>query len=454
MDRREPPNLAHLRVFRTVAEVGSASGAAVKLFRAQSAVTRALQELESWAGEPLFERRAAGMMMTPVARVLLKRANRVFHELDEVASWCHALQTGRRPAAERPLPAYLLNTRRLQLAVSLARHRHMPSAAHALGVSQPAVSSAIRILETGAGIRLFHRHARGVVLSSEGETFVLHVRRALNELRHVQDDLAAARGVIQGSVAIGALPLGRALILPSAIARLSVACPQVRVATDESAYETLVANLRAGDIDLVFGALRQDDPASGLLNEKLMTEELAVIARAGHPLAEARGLTLRQLAGAQWVLPRSNAPARATIDSVFTRQRLKPPQPTVETADLAIIRGLLLSTDMLAVQSAQQLHYECRSGELKILDIALADTRRDIGLIMRAGGTPSPAARVLIDLIREAARGLPPAPESESESAPSPARQAAASLRLTTSASGTVKQKCDMNPPMITFGSK
>ncbi|AJK50177.1 LysR family transcriptional regulator [Burkholderia plantarii] len=407
--RREPPNLAQLRVFRTIAEVGSASGAAARLHRAQSAITRSLQELEHWVGEKLFERRAAGMMMTPAARVVLKRADRVFHELEEVAAWCLALQNGRRPTTERPLPAYLLNTRRLQLTVSLARHRHMPSAAHALGISQPAVSSAIRILETGAGIRLFHRHARGLVLTTEGETFVLHIRRALNELRHIEDDLAAARGVIQGSVTIGALPLGRTLILPAAIARISAACPQVRISTDESAYETLVANLRAGDIDFVLGALRQDDPASGLVNEKLMSEELVVIARAGHPLASLQDLTLAQLVGAQWILPRPNAPARATIDGIFARQRLKPPQPTVETADLAVIRGLLLATDMLAVQSAQQLHYECRSGELKILDIALKGTRRDIGLIMRAGGTPSPAARVLIDCIREALRAMPSA---------------------------------------------
>ena len=52
---------------------------------------------------------------------------------------------------DNALPAYLLNTRRLQLFSTLARHRHMPSAAQTLGISQPAVSSAIRIMESGAG---------------------------------------------------------------------------------------------------------------------------------------------------------------------------------------------------------------------------------------------------------------------------------------------------------------
>ena len=84
------------------------------------------------------------------------------------------------------------------------------------------------------------------------------------------------RGSIQGSVTVGALPLGRTLILPEAIARVIGQYPGVRVVTDESAYETLVGSLRAGDVDFILGALRANDAASGLENERLMTEDLAM----------------------------------------------------------------------------------------------------------------------------------------------------------------------------------
>jgi LysR family transcriptional regulator of gallate degradation len=400
MDNHEPLNLAYLRAFRLVAQTGSATRAAAALFRAQSAVTRSLQELEASVGEALFERRSSGMLPTPAGRAVLQRCDRIFAELEELAQWCTARQSRRRPATGNALPAYLLNTRRLQLFSALARHRHMPSAAQTFGISQPAVSSAIRIMESGAGMQLFYRSPRGLLLTSEGETFLLHVRRALNELRHIPDDIAALHGSIQGYVTVGALPLGRTLILPEAIARVAARYPGVRIVTDESAYETLVAGLRAGDIDFVLGALRANDATSGLANERLMSEDLVVLARRGHPLANARGLTLRDLADTQWILPRSHAPARGLFESHFKRMRLKPPMPSVETADLAIIRGVLLHTDMLAVLSAQQLYYECESDQLVVLDITMQNTSRDIGLIVRAGGTPSPAARVLIDAIR------------------------------------------------------
>ena len=161
-----------------------------------------------------------------------------------------------------------------------------------------------------------------------------------------------------------------------------------------------MAGLRAGDIDFILGALRDNDATSGLKNERLMSEDMVVLVRRDHPLTHARDLTITGLRDAQWILPRSNAPARALFEAQFKRLKVKPPLPTVETADLAVIRGLLLGTDMAAALSAQQLHHEIQSGQLAVLDVPLHNTRRDIGLTMRAAGTPSPAARALIDAIR------------------------------------------------------
>src|SRR6516165_3165146 len=115
MDNRELLNLAYLRAFRLVAQTGSATRAAAALYRAQSAVTRSLQELEAAVGETLFERRASGMLVTPAGRAVLQRCERIFAELEALAQWCAARQMRRRPAAQPGVPAYLLSTRRLQL---------------------------------------------------------------------------------------------------------------------------------------------------------------------------------------------------------------------------------------------------------------------------------------------------------------------------------------------------
>jgi LysR family transcriptional regulator of gallate degradation len=204
-------------------------------------------------------------------------------------------------------------------------------------------------------------------------------------------------------------------MLPEAVARVVTRFPKVRVITDESAYEALVAGVRAGDIDFILGALRASDLASDLENERLMSENLVVLARHDHPLAKVRNLGLATIAAAQWILPRSHSPARGLFESLFRRMKLKPPMPTVESADLAVIRGPLLHTDMLAVMSAQQLSYECEAGLLAVLDVPMRETTRDIGLMTRVGSPPSSAARALIDAIRV---GVPQSPSGISQTKP------------------------------------
>ena len=171
-------NLARLRTFVEVAQQGSATRAAETLFRAQSAVTRAVQELEVELGAPLFERRTSGMLPTPTGKCVLVRATRVFDELHALARWCASRRERSRPLQPGALPSYLLGTRRLQILATLAQNRHMPSAARSAGVTQPAISHAIKTLEAGAGVRLFQRGGRGLSLTPEGEVFTLHVRRA------------------------------------------------------------------------------------------------------------------------------------------------------------------------------------------------------------------------------------------------------------------------------------
>jgi LysR family transcriptional regulator of gallate degradation len=396
-EQRSELNLGHLRVFLLVVRLGSITRAASQLFRAQSAVTRSIQELERVLEEALLERHAAGVSLTPVGKVVLERTRRVFTELQALSQWCALRRQAKVPAV---VPAALLNTRRLTIAAALARSRHMPSAAQTLGVTQPAVSSAVRILESETGFPIFTRTTRGVRLTEEGETFVLYVRRALNELRHVRDDIAAVQGNIRGHVTVGALPLSRTTLLPEAIAVMHGDFPGVQIATDESAYESLIASLLAGDIDLVLGALRPDAAAMGLRSECLISADLAVLARHGHPLTQLRDVTLRDLRSAHWILPRSNAPSRTSLDRLFLRRKLRPPVPVVETADLAIIRGLLLTSDMIAAIPAEQLRYECDNGSIAKLDIVLPDTGREIGITTRIGSEPSAASRKFIEAVR------------------------------------------------------
>ncbi|KQW01206.1 LysR family transcriptional regulator [Rhizobacter sp. Root1221] len=393
-------NLRHLHVLCAVAQAGSIAQAAEGLFRVPSAVARSITELEAVLGVPLFERRARGMVPNRHGDIVLTRARRIEQAFDEARQQLMARSGVRSSADVHTLFASIMNGRRLAVIASLAEQRSMASVAREFDITQPAISAAVKDLETRLAITLFERTARGLVPTPAGEILAFHFKRVLAELRHIAPDLAASEGTLQGSIHVGALPLGRTHILPMAIASLLARHPQLHVGTVESPYEALAASLRSGDVDFILGALRGPEGTKELEQQSLFEDRLSIIARAGHPLARARPLDFDTLRRARWVLSRHGSPSRELFETFFSDARQPPPIPAVETGDLAVLRGLLRESDMLTAISAHQLRYEIRDGSLVVLDFPLEPTRRQIGLSQRLGALPSPGALALMAEIR------------------------------------------------------
>ncbi|KPG98315.1 hypothetical protein AEQ67_13245 [Pseudomonas sp. RIT-PI-q] len=127
---------------------------------------------------------------------------------------------------------------------------------------------------------------------------------------------------------------------------------------------------------------------------------MVILVRRDHPWLK-RTPVYEDLSAARWILPRAGSPARQLLDAFFAHIGIAAPSPVIETGDLAILRGVLLRSDMLAAVSAHQLEHEMASGDLVRLPLSLSRTTRPIGLISRAGALQSPAAQALMDKIRE-----------------------------------------------------
>lgn len=222
------------------------------------------------------------------------------------------------------------------------------------------------------------------------------------ELRHLRAFLAFAD---QGSAnRVGALPLGRTRLLPESIAAVVAKYPGLRIATMEGPFEVLAASLRAGDLDFILGALRPAESANDFVGEPLADDELAIVSRQGHPLAQRKRISLRDLRNARWVLPRINTPNRMLFERVLAQRGVPLGNVAVETSDLAVLRGVLLNSDLLTAISPRQLSYELAAGLLTLLPVPPRDTRRVIGITRRSDSQSSPGATILI---KEIARRCP-----------------------------------------------
>jgi DNA-binding transcriptional LysR family regulator len=235
------------------------------------------------------------------------------------------------------------------------------------------------------------------------------VNLATSELEAGLDELAALVDAGAGRLAIGALALPRARIVPDALARFAVDYPTFRVSVTEGAYAELISELRTGAVDLVVGALRNPPPSPDLVQEALFVDDLFIVARAGHPLAGPQAPAPEDLARFPWVVGARGAPMRAIWESLF-KDRAHP-ATWVASPSTFLARRLLIQGDWLALMSLDQFSLEGGFGLLAAVGPALPGSGRRIGVTTRQDWRPTAAQAAFLDALR--AVSARPAPHSD-----------------------------------------
>ncbi len=99
-----------------------------------------------------------------------------------------------------------LSHRDIQAFLALASQKNFTRAASLCHLSQPAFSALIRSLETTVGLRLFERSTRHVLLTPEGEQFLLSAQRIAAEFAACEKAMRDTAQLSQGKVAVALLP--------------------------------------------------------------------------------------------------------------------------------------------------------------------------------------------------------------------------------------------------------
>lgn len=398
---REVPNIRHLRAFLAVAESNSISAASRKVFISQPAITQAVAKMERGLGVPLFDRRAEGVFLTEAGALFHDRVERMLRHLQVgVAEAMRA--SGRRTAKSLQNLDQMLTGVQLRALIAISEAANFSLAARAVGISQPSLHRAARDLEHLAGVPLFEKAHRGTVLTRPGEILAMQGRLALVEYEQGLDELAEWRGEDAGGVVIGSMPLSRTFLLPTAINMLTRERPDARVEVIDGPYEDLLSGLRRGDLDLLVGALRDPLPIGDVVQEPLFSDPLAIVGRAGHPLAGKKPPSVADLARCPWVVPRKGTPTRTHFEALFADAGLDVPTALVETGSLILIRSLLEASDRLTIVSLHQIRHEMRWGMLAPLALEVPGTTRPIGLTVRKDWRPTGAQARFLTLLREA----------------------------------------------------
>jgi LysR family transcriptional regulator, pca operon transcriptional activator len=292
--------------------------------------------------------------------------------------------------------------RHLQCFLAVAQMGSVQQAAESLSVTQPAVSKTIAELELVLGVKLFERGRHGAVPTREGQLFMPHASACVSALRQGVALLARDEGAVAATIDIGVLPTVATALLPGALRHFAQQWPRVSVRLVTGANTELLDRLKTGAVSFAVGRLADPERMVGLSFEQLYNEPLAVVVRAGHPLAQGAGLPA-QLATFPLVLPPFGTLIRQAADSLLAAWGAPPLSAFVELLSVSVGRALALENDAVWFVPAGAVEYDLRSGTLVRLPLPSAGGEEPVGVIQRTDTQPTPAGRALIEAVRRAA---------------------------------------------------
>jgi len=309
----------------------------------------------------------------------------------------------------------MLNLGRLQVLCTVVSRGSFSAAADALSYTQSAISQAIARLEAETGTTLVIRDRRGVRPTAAGATLVTHAETIFAQVEAAEADLAAVLGSRSGRLRVASFPSAGATLMPLAVARFRRAHPDVSLTLAEGEPEQIGPRLRAGEFDLAllfeFPAIqpRRDRPGAGLRSVRLLEDPMDLALPADHPLASAPALTLADLRDQQWVQTSVESPcARHVVRSCLAAGF--EPDVAFESDDYDTVQGLVAAGVGVALIPRLALT-RVHSG-IVVRALAPASPARLVTAATMSGPGVAPAAKSMISLLTDVARGHTDAPST------------------------------------------
>ena len=301
-----------------------------------------------------------------------------------------------------------MELRQLRLFRRIVQEGSFSRAAARLGVTQPALSRAVRALEEELGTPLLYRNGRGVTLTEEGQRFAEELAPMLDGLDALQARTLAARGVARGRVSLAMPPSVSALLASALIRHLRDEWPEVELHLLDGYTGTLHEWLTAGRVDIAVlnihrrsAVLRTEPLFDAYLYLAHPPDDAAVAARRD----AAGAIALADVASLPLLLPGRHHGMRREIEAAFTTRGLAPTHIS-DVDSLSALMGLLDARMGYGILAWDAMAREIRAGLLNASRIRDPELLHGFVIATSADRETSVAAHAVIRFLRAETRRL------------------------------------------------
>jgi DNA-binding transcriptional LysR family regulator len=300
----------------------------------------------------------------------------------------------------------MLDVGKLATLRAVVVHGSFSAAGHAIGLTQPAVSRQVSVLERQLGTQLVRRTQNGVYATEAGKILVDHADAVLSRLALAEAQIADLAGLRAGHVRLGSFFTALVYLSAELAALLEARHPELfsgqsDVIQDELVdRETAFRRLAAAELDvaIVFEHAFEPDPAPEDVELiPLFDDPPCVLVPAAHPLAGVKSVAPTELAGETWIRAHRGSAARL-VDHVLETIGSRPnilhsghgDEPVEAQAFVAAGHGVMV---------AHRLNVLIEPDRISVVALEGAPVRRVQAATMR--GQQAPAARAVIEALVE-----------------------------------------------------
>lgn len=270
----------------------------------------------------------------------------------------------------------------------LANIRHFTKAAKEISISQSALSRAIGKLEQELGAPLFRRGGRDILLTPQGQRFLVHAEKALRELEKGRLEMEEGRDPGHGVISLSFMHSLGIHILPQLLSEFKQLYPDIQFNLNQDNSSVLAQSLLAGRSDVCLCSVMVNMEQLAWLY--LYTEELFAVLPADHPLASRKTLELRELEDEPFITLKPNYSLRILTEQFLAISGIRPSiifeGDDVNTATSLV--GAHLGVSLLPKTTGMD------TAGLVFLPISFPVCKREIGLAWSTTRPLSPAAQL------------------------------------------------------------
>lgn len=281
----------------------------------------------------------------------------------------------------------IIESKHLLAALTLARYCHFGKAAKELGISQPALSRIIRLIEEELGDTLFDRRTRLVSLTPVGEYFIEFARDMIEHRAQRLENIRQLIAAKQGKVTLACIP-SVAIEAALEVKRFSEDNPQVNVRLIEASTTDIVSMIKSGIADLGLGILLNEE--SDIHTRLFRTDSLVAVGRLSSPLAKKKSVQWKDLSTERVITTSTGTSISHFVEEAFTNHNMMY-KPVFEANLISTVMAMAaagMGTAILPSVFTDTL----RSSEVFIKTLRNPVVTRQIKLLRRKKRTLLPAA--------------------------------------------------------------